>query len=142
VPPNRHNNLVKNFFGSTTIVLEESDIDPILGMKLLKECNAIIHCAKGTVELTSPDRDRFEVTATLSPSTKPSIYQLEGKFVGDHIHVIRDYLDVFPEELPGMPSDRDVEFVIELIPGTTLISKRPYRMSLEELKELEKQLKD
>jgi hypothetical protein len=46
----------------------------------------------------------------------------------------------FPEELPGMPPDREVEFVIDLLPGTAPISKWPYRMSVEELKELKKQL--
>jgi hypothetical protein len=50
------------------------------------------------------------------------------------------FLDVFPEELPGMPPDRKVEFVIDLLPGIAPISKRLYRMSLEELKELKKQL--
>jgi hypothetical protein len=53
---------------------------------------------------------------------------------------IGDFPDVFPEELPGMPLDREVEFVIDLLPGTAPISKRPYRMSVEELKELKKQL--
>jgi hypothetical protein len=54
--------------------------------------------------------------------------------------VVRDFPDVFLEELPGMPPDREVEFVIDLLPGTAPISKRPYRMSVEELKELKKQL--
>jgi hypothetical protein len=54
--------------------------------------------------------------------------------------VVRDFPDVFPEELPGMPPDREVEFVIDLLPGTAPISKRPYRMAVEELKELKKQL--
>jgi hypothetical protein len=54
--------------------------------------------------------------------------------------VVRDFSDVFPEELPGMPPDREVEFVMDLLPGTTPISKRLYRMSVEELKELKKQL--
>jgi hypothetical protein len=53
---------------------------------------------------------------------------------------LRNFPDVFPEELPGMPPDREVEFVIDLIPRTTLTSKRPYEMSVEELKELKKQL--
>jgi hypothetical protein len=44
--------------------------------------------------------------------------------------------DVFPEELLGMPPDREVEFVIDLLPGTAPISKRPYMMSLDELKNL------
>jgi hypothetical protein len=75
----------------------------IIGMNWLKECNAIIQCPKGAVELTSLDEERFEVAVTLSPSTKPSIYLLDGKFVGDHIRVVRDFLDVFLEELPRMP---------------------------------------
>jgi hypothetical protein len=54
--------------------------------------------------------------------------------------VVRDFLDVFPEELPGMPPDREVEFVIDLLPRTTPTSKRSYKMSVEELKELKKQL--
>jgi hypothetical protein len=60
--------------------------------------------------------------------------------VGDNIHAIRDFPDVFPEELLGMPPDMEVELVIDLLPGTAPISKRPYRMSVEELKELKKQL--
>ncbi|WVZ89222.1 hypothetical protein U9M48_035650 [Paspalum notatum var. saurae] len=49
---------------------------------------------------------------------------------------------MFPEELPGLPPERDVEFRIELILGTTPISKRPYRMALDELKELKTQLQE
>jgi hypothetical protein len=60
--------------------------------------------------------------------------------VGRNIRVVRDFPDIFPEELPGMPPDREVEFVIDLLPDTTPISKRPYMMSVEELKELKKQL--
>jgi hypothetical protein len=54
--------------------------------------------------------------------------------------VVKDFPDVFPEELPGMPPDTEVEFVIDLLPETAPISKQPYRMSVEELKELKKQL--
>jgi hypothetical protein len=54
--------------------------------------------------------------------------------------VVKDFPDVFLEELPGMPPDREVEFVIDLLPGTTLTSKRPYEVFVEELKELKKQL--
>jgi hypothetical protein len=60
--------------------------------------------------------------------------------VGGNIRAVRDFLDVFPEELPGMPPDRKVEFVIDLLHGTTPTPKRSYRMSVEELKELKKQL--
>jgi hypothetical protein len=60
--------------------------------------------------------------------------------VGDNIRAVRDFPDVFPEELLGMPPDREDEFVIDLLPETVPISKWPYRMSVEELKELKKQL--
>ncbi|WVZ84826.1 hypothetical protein U9M48_031813, partial [Paspalum notatum var. saurae] len=53
-----------------------------------------------------------------------------------------EYPDVFPEELPGLPPDRDVEFRIDLVPGTAPVSKRPYRMAPDELKELKTQLQE
>jgi hypothetical protein len=54
--------------------------------------------------------------------------------------VVQDFPNVFPEELPGMPPDHDIEFLIELLPGTPPISKRPYRMHVNELVELKKQI--
>jgi hypothetical protein len=62
------------------------------------------------------------------------MFFIAEEFVSNNIRVIRDFPDVFPEELPGMPLDREVEFVIDLLPVTTLTSKRPYEMSVEELK--------
>jgi hypothetical protein len=50
------------------------------------------------------------------------------------------FLDVFPEELPGIPSDHEIKFVIELVPGTAPIFKRPYRMAANQLAELKEQL--
>jgi hypothetical protein len=58
------------------------------------------------------------------------------------VPVVNEYPDVFPEELPGMPPDRDIEFVIDLNPGTSPIAKRPYRMAASELTELKKQLEE
>jgi hypothetical protein len=52
--------------------------------------------------------------------------------------VVEEFSDVFPEELPSMPPDRDIEFIIELLLGTAPIAKRPYRMGLDELEELKK----
>jgi hypothetical protein len=56
--------------------------------------------------------------------------------------VVRKFPDVFPDDLPGMPPERAIEFKIELQPDTTPISKAPYKMSREELVELKIQLKD
>jgi hypothetical protein len=58
----------------------------------------------------------------------------------EDIRVVQEYSDVFPEELPVMPPDRGIEFLIELLPGTSPISKRPYRMPINELVELKKQI--
>jgi hypothetical protein len=58
------------------------------------------------------------------------------------IPIICEYPDVFPDDLPRMPLDRDIEFIIELQPGTAPISKRPYRMPPNELAELKIQLQD
>jgi hypothetical protein len=123
-------------FWSMPVVLEEGSIDLILGMSWLRKAKAVIHCARGIVELTSPKGERFKVMIIITPSTRPTIYLVDDKFVGRNIRVVRDFPDVFLEELPRMPLDREVEFVIDLLPGTAPISKRLYRMSVEELKEL------
>jgi hypothetical protein len=107
-------------------------------MSWLRNAKAVIHCAKGTVELTSSKGEGFEVEITITASTQPAVFLVDGKFVGSNIRVVKEFPDVFPEELLGMPPDREVEFIINLLPGTTPISKRPYRMSVEELKELKK----
>jgi hypothetical protein len=60
--------------------------------------------------------------------------------VVDNSRAVRNLPDVFPKELLGMPPDMEVEFVIDLLPRTDPISKRPYKMSVEELKELKKRL--
>jgi hypothetical protein len=127
-------------FWSTPIVLEESNIDLILGMSWLRKAKAVIHYAKGTIELTSSKGERFKVKITITASTRQAIYLVDEKFVGRNIRVVRDFPDFFLEELPRMPPDREVEFIIDLLPDTAPISKRPYRMSVEELKELKKQL--
>jgi hypothetical protein len=58
----------------------------------------------------------------------------------EDIHAVREFSDVFPDGLPGMPPERAIEFKIELQPGTTPIAKAPYKMSPMELKELKIQL--
>src|SRR4051812_20351800 len=60
----------------------------------------------------------------------------------DKIPVVREFPDVFPEELPGMPPDGELEFAIEIVPGTAPIYKKYYRMPSTELVELKQQLDD
>ena len=58
------------------------------------------------------------------------------------VPVVNEYLDVFPEDLPGMPPEREIDFGINLLPDTQPISILPYRMAPEELKDLKEKLKD
>ncbi|GJW17301.1 transposon ty3-G gag-pol polyprotein [Tanacetum coccineum] len=60
----------------------------------------------------------------------------------ENLSVVREFADVFPDELPGLPPAREIEFGIELIPGAEPISKAPYRMAPVELKELKEQLQE
>eukprot|EP00253_Pinus_taeda_P015904 PITA_15904 len=60
----------------------------------------------------------------------------------NNIPVIQEFSDVFPEEIPGLPPRRDIDFTIELVPGSTPVSRAPYRMSIPELTELKMQLQE
>ena len=58
------------------------------------------------------------------------------------IPIVREFPDVFPEELPGIPLEREVDLSIEIVPGTAPVSRAPYRMAPAELKELKVQLQE
>ncbi len=98
-----------------------------------------IDCYTRSVQLTHPSGKIVTVSTRVA---KRQLYSLNASPLPDleDIPVARDFPDVFPEELPGVPPDRDVEFVIDLIPGTAPISRRPYKMAPLELAELKKQL--
>ena len=104
----------------------------ILGMDWLGGCKGVIDCAKRSVQLTSPQGDRIEFVATVPSATDCVVNHLEGNRLED-IRVVCEFSDVFPDDMPGMPPDRDIEFVVELLPGTAPISKRPYRIVVNEL---------
>ncbi|KAD4180404.1 hypothetical protein E3N88_28995 [Mikania micrantha] len=58
------------------------------------------------------------------------------------VPIVRDYADVFPNDLPGLPPERSVQFRIDLIPGATLVAKSPYRLAPSEMQELSNQLQE
>ncbi|WVZ52824.1 hypothetical protein U9M48_003844 [Paspalum notatum var. saurae] len=104
------------------------DIDVILGMETLNKWGVKIDCARRTVHLTASDGQGVEISAT---SPYGYLHQMEVKPI-DGIRVVCEFPDVFPDELPGMPPDRDVEFLIELLPGIAPIAKRQYRVAPKE----------
>jgi hypothetical protein len=130
-------------FTAELTVLPSEGIDVILGMDWLTAHKGVISCSPRLVTLEHPSGKKIEVEPLKSRDV-PQVYNLNSleKRTLEDVPVICEYPDVFPEELPGLPPDRDVEFVIDLVPGTAPIAKRPYRMSAEELTELKNQLKD
>ena len=65
-----------------------------------------------------------------------------GQVKLENIRVVKEFLNVFPKDLPGLPPKREVDLSVEILPGKSLISREPYRMALTELKELKIQLKE
>ncbi|WVZ97235.1 hypothetical protein U9M48_042785 [Paspalum notatum var. saurae] len=112
------------------------DIDIILGMDTLEKWGVKIDCAQRIVHLAASDGQEVGISAS-SPSGY--LHQMEA-IPTDGIRIVCDYLDVFPDELPGMPPDRDIEFLIELLPGTAPIVMRQYRMAPIEHEEVKKNI--
>jgi hypothetical protein len=89
--------------------------------------------------LTKKDGTIVEFVAVVKVDQASMLSQTKVTALEESL-VVQEYPDVFPEELPGMPPGHDIEFLIELLPGTPPISKRPHRMPIYELVELKKQL--
>jgi hypothetical protein len=133
-------------FVANLIVLESKGIDIILGMDWLSKHKVLIDCAKKSVKLTTPDGKELEFITELVVNAKGvanhvKVNQLDAS-QGSEVLVVNEFPDVFSEDLPGMPPDRDIEFVIELKPSTALIYKTPFRMTTLELAELKEHNKE
>ena len=126
----------RHVFPSDLIILESQGLDVILGMDWLSMYGGNIDCASKTILLTTPEGRRIKYVSRYEPK-RTQVNSLSG-VVQEEVPVVKDFPDVFPEELPGMPSDRDIEFLIELLPGTGPISKRPYMMPAKDLEEIKK----
>jgi hypothetical protein len=124
---------------SNLIIIDSKGIDIILGMDWLRKYDGVILCAKSAIRLTWEDGTTVEFVAAISANQISVLNQVKGTSL-DEIRIVRDYPNIFPEELPSMPPNWDIEFIIELLPGTPPISKRPYRMHMNELVELKKQI--
>jgi hypothetical protein len=123
------------------IILDGQGIDVILGMSWMKEYKAVIDIVVRTVHLESPTHGNVVLKLPSPTSMASTLHHTTAQNLED-IPVAYEFSDVFPEDLPGMPPDREVEFVIELQPGTTPISRRPYKMTPKELAELKVQLNE
>ncbi|KAL5853171.1 hypothetical protein ACOSQ3_008289 [Xanthoceras sorbifolium] len=139
------------------------DFDLILGMDWLSRHRVIIDCSLKRVTLRTSNgaevlmvgdrRDYLSNVISTITALKLIRKGCEAylahvvdsqkvNFSLQHIPTVCDFPDVFPEELPDLPPEREVEFVIDVIPKTALVSIAPYRMTPAELKELKLQLQE
>ncbi|XP_070016939.1 uncharacterized protein [Nicotiana sylvestris] len=112
------------------IVLDMIDFDLLMGMDWFSSFYAIIDChakirllKKGCLGLLAIVNDTRKETVGI-----------------ENVPVVREFSDVFPEDLPGLPPIREIDFGIDLLPDTHPISIPPYRMAPTELRELKQQL--
>jgi hypothetical protein len=119
--------------------LDSKGIDIFLGMDWLRKYDEVILYAKRAIRLTKEDGTIVEFRVAIPVEQVSLLNKVQGTSL-DEIGIVREYPDVFPKELPGMPPDRNIEFMIELLPRTPPISKRPYRIPVNELVELKKQI--
>ncbi|GJZ17907.1 putative reverse transcriptase domain-containing protein [Tanacetum coccineum] len=111
-------NFLNHQFNINLMPVELGSFDAIIGMDWLAKYQAVIVCAEKIVEDKS-EKKRLE-----------------------DVPIVRDFPEVFPEDLPGLPPTRQVEFQIDLVPGAAPVARAPYRLAPSEMKELSEQLKE
>jgi hypothetical protein len=131
--------LVGRVFNTDLIILKGQGLDVILGMSWMKLHRAVLDIAGQLVHLDSPMYGMVILHLPAICHIKASLYHVVELKLED-IHVVREFLDMFPDDLPRMPLERAIELKIELQPGTALIAKAPYKMLHVEMKELMIQL--
>jgi hypothetical protein len=135
VPIQMGGNLIK----TDLLLLDLEGMDVLLGMDWITRHQVSLDISSRAVEIDSPDHETTILYLSQRECNNSCAYAVVGIKLKD-IPIVCEYPDVFPDDLPEMPPDWDIEFVIELQPGTAPISKRPYRMPPNELAKLKIQL--
>ncbi|GJV33613.1 putative reverse transcriptase domain-containing protein [Tanacetum coccineum] len=163
-------NLLNHPFNINLMPVELGSFDAIIGMDWLAKYQAIIVCAEKIVRIPWGNETLIvhgdgsnrgnETRLNIISCTKTQKYLLKGcpiflahvttkkaedkseeKRLED-VPIVRDFPDVFPEDLPGLPPARQVEFQIDLVPGAAPVARAPYRLAPSEMKELSEQLQE
>ncbi|GJV95170.1 putative reverse transcriptase domain-containing protein [Tanacetum coccineum] len=125
------------------IPLGHGSFDVIVGMDWLSKNKAVIVCHEKVVEIPLEGGGilRVQGERTLGVAKALMNAKVDEPKLSD-IPVVRDFVDVFPEDLSGLPPQRQVEFRIDLVPGATPVAKSPYRLAPSEMQELSGQLQE
>ncbi|KAJ1692761.1 hypothetical protein LUZ63_009459 [Rhynchospora breviuscula] len=145
------------------IVAEAGRYDLMLGLEWLVRHGVVVNCPRRILTFKKDESPSFTLRFRLLGDKYPTISAMQARrlleagcdafliSVNQHnsevpdlsrVPVASDFVDVFPEELPGLPPERDLEFYIEVAPGIAPIARAPYRMAPAELKELKTQLEE
>ncbi|GJT93864.1 hypothetical protein Tco_1082709 [Tanacetum coccineum] len=118
--------------------VELGSFNVIIGMDWLANHHAVIVCDEKIVRIPYGD-EVLIVQGDICVTKKETEDKSEEKRLED-VPTIRDFLEVFPEDLPGLPPTRQVEFQIDFVPGAAPVARTPYRLAPTEQQELSTQL--
>ncbi|GKB20852.1 putative reverse transcriptase domain-containing protein [Tanacetum coccineum] len=128
-------NFLNHLFNIDLMPVELGSFNIIIGMDWLGRCHAVIVCDEKLVRIPYGNKTLIFVV------TKKEEDKSEGKQLKD-VPIVRDFSEVFLEDLPGLPPARPVEFQIDLIPGAVPVAQAPYRLAPSKMKELSEQLQE
>jgi hypothetical protein len=114
----------KNLMRIDLLLMDLEGMDVLLGMNWMTQHHVSLDISSRTVEIDSPEHKPTILYLPQREYINSCTYAATGIKLED-IPIVYEYPDVFPDDLPGMPPDQDIEFIIELQPGTAPISKRP-----------------
>ncbi|GJT41177.1 hypothetical protein Tco_0941042 [Tanacetum coccineum] len=128
---------------SSLISLDRGSFDVIVGIDWLSKRKFVIVCHEKVVEIPLEGSRKLRVQGerTLGVAKALMNVKVDEPKVGD-IFVVKDFVDVFPEDFSGLPPQRHVEFRIDLVQGATSVAKSPYRLAPLEMQELSEQLQE
>ncbi|GKC04018.1 putative reverse transcriptase domain-containing protein, partial [Tanacetum coccineum] len=135
--------LGNSLFSINLIPLGHESFNVIVGMDWLTQNKAVIVCHEKVVEIPLEGSGilRIQGERTLGVAKALMNAKVDESKVGD-ISVVRDFVDVFLDDLSGLPPQQQVEFRIDLVPGATLVAKSPYHLAPSEMQELSGQLQE
>ncbi|GJT93920.1 putative reverse transcriptase domain-containing protein [Tanacetum coccineum] len=163
-------NFLNHQFHVNLMPVELGSFDAIIGMDWLAKYQAVIACAEKIVRIpwknktliihgdgsTQGNVTRLNIISCtktqkymekgfpifLAHVTTKEIEDKSEKKRLEDVPIVQDFPEVFPEDLPGLPPTRQVEFQIDLVPGAAPVARAPYRLAPSEMKELSEQLKE